>query len=403
MENIENVKQIEAPKKKSKAWLVVLTFVVALSVMAFAGITLRVGSEGREAVIPTPPVPDIAPRSTPEATEAPMQYPSLEPTEALTEEPSTPAPTPGPTPVYSKTAIVVNGRTCAVVSSMEAAEELIRNVQMHFMAIGGIPEDANTSVNSKIEFREVSGDAKVTSYDEAFEILTAPDTPLVFRSVATYVEDTVIPHRDTVIVDTKLPKGLRVSRIVGRDGLKRTVRSAVYINGVMQSTAVEETYTVLECINGDIRIGARVFPEDYVVKPGFGSDPVQAHAFSFVPPLKGSIIAYYGPDGAEFHHGIDVSAPEYTEVAAAADGVVVTYMERGVYGLMLEIDHGNGVTTRYARLTDVCVNIGDTVHAGDVIAKIAPDDHGPHLHLELRVNGTAYNPLKILPSSSFRG
>lgn len=400
MENVEDVKQIEAPKSKSRAWLVVLLFVVVLSALAVAGVTMHVDPAGREAALSTPPVPEFMESEAPEATPALSEEPGdAEETPAPTEAPATPV----PTAVYSKTAIVVNGSTCAIVSSRQAAEELIRNAQEHFAAVGNIPEDAYTETNCKIEFREASEDARAMSYDEAYEYLTSPYTPLVFRAVATFVEDTVIPHRDTVIVDTMLPKGLRVARQVGRDGLVRTIRSSVYINGVIQSSSVEETFTVLERIDGDIRVGARVFPADYVLRPGFGSDPLAAHGLGFVAPIHGEIITYYGPKGDEFHHGIDVSVPAYTEVAAACDGEVVTLMERGAYGLMLEIQHANGVTTRYARLTDVSVGIGDTVKAGDIIAKVAPDDHGPHLHFELRVNGTAYNPLKILPSASFKG
>ena len=94
---------------------------------------------------------------------------------------------------------------------------------------------------------------------------------------------------------------------------------------------------------------------------------------------------------------------EGAEVRAAADGVVVSVMERGAYGLMIEIEHQSSVTTRYARLGSASVSVGDTVNKGDVIGYVGHSEEYDHLHFELRIRGTAYNPLKILSVFDIQG
>ena len=378
-------------------------FIVLLCAMAAAGIVLRADGTGSREAIPTPPAPWGMADPTEEPATEPVQE-AVSPTPELTPEP-TPEPTqePASTQSYLKTAIVINGHTRIVMSSREAAEELLLNVQRHFEGIADLPENALTELVSKVALEEASQSEEPMTYDAAFELLTAPSTPLMFRSTVTSVEDIVSRHSDHVIADSMLPKGIRVARLVGRDGIERKVWTSFYINGEFQRTVLEETYTVIERIDGDIRIGLREFPEDYVVRPGFGSDPELAHSIGFVPPVHGEVIKLYGPFDGGFHHGIDIAAPGSTPVAAAADGTVVSVMERGAYGLMVEIEHEFGFTTRYARLSEANVSVGDTVSAGDLIGSVGTEDHTTHLHFELRMKGTAYNPLKVLPLSAVQG
>lgn len=384
------VKRLEAPERRSRVWIAVLVFIAALIGIAAAGAFWEKPADKSAAILIDTAEP------TPEATEEPCVEPTPEPTEP----PAEPSPTP---PAFSKTAVVINGETVAVVASYQAAEELLRDVQRHFEIIGELPPDASTELVTKVELITVSGNVKTTTYESAFELLTGKDTPLRFISKATYFEDTVLSHKDTVIVDTKLPKGIRVTRLYGRDGVMRSAYAVVYINGVVQQKYKVESFVMIEPINGDVRIGGRVFPKDYALSPTFGNTPEAAVGLGFAPPVNGKVITYYGPCNEGFHHGIDIAVPGKTEVRAACAGTVVSVMERGVYGLMVEIEHENGVTTRYARLADVSVKIGDKVEKGQAIAKVTADDYVTHLHFELRVRGTAYNPLKVLPLRNIEG
>lgn len=99
-----------------------------------------------------------------------------------------------------------------------------------------------------------------------------------------------------------------------------------------------------------------------------------------------------------FHEGLDIGASHGSDIKAAGTGKVVFSGTRGGYGLLVEIDHGNGITSRYGHCSKLLVKPGDTVNRGDVVAKIGSTgaSTGPHLHFEVRLNGTPVNPLQFL-------
>jgi len=99
------------------------------------------------------------------------------------------------------------------------------------------------------------------------------------------------------------------------------------------------------------------------------------------------------------HEGVDIAAPFGTPVVAPAAGVVVALNERGGYGLLLELDHGHGVTTRYAHLLRARVRQGQFVLRGQLIANVGNSglSTGPHLHYEIRVAGAVVDPLLVGP------
>jgi murein DD-endopeptidase MepM/ murein hydrolase activator NlpD len=100
----------------------------------------------------------------------------------------------------------------------------------------------------------------------------------------------------------------------------------------------------------------------------------------------------------EFHTGIDVGAPTGTQILAADDGVVVTSGVMNGYGNCVLIDHGNGLATFYAHGSKLVASRGQVVEKGQLIMKCGSTGYstGPHLHFEVRVNGTAKNPIDYL-------
>jgi len=98
------------------------------------------------------------------------------------------------------------------------------------------------------------------------------------------------------------------------------------------------------------------------------------------------------------HAGIDFRAPTGTRILATAPGTVITAGKTGGYGNMVEIDHGNGITTRYAHLSTILVNAGDKIATGEAIARSGSTGRstGPHLHYEVRLNGEAVDPMRFL-------
>lgn len=135
-----------------------------------------------------------------------------------------------------------------------------------------------------------------------------------------------------------------------------------------------------------------------------------ASASGFVSPLgsgwRSMVTSEFGgrtdPVTGEWagHDGIDLGAAKGTAIRAAKDGTVetVSYGTTG-YGYHLTIDHGGGLVTLYGHCSEILVSEGQTVKAGDVIARVGSTGKstGNHLHFEVRVNGTAKNPRNYLP------
>jgi murein DD-endopeptidase MepM/ murein hydrolase activator NlpD len=101
---------------------------------------------------------------------------------------------------------------------------------------------------------------------------------------------------------------------------------------------------------------------------------------------------------AALHEGVDFTAAPGTTIKAAAAGIVITAERHPQYGNMVEIDHGNGLTTRYAHSSKVFVKVGALVRRGQKIAEVGSTGRstGPHLHFEVRINGVAQNPNRFL-------
>ena len=99
-----------------------------------------------------------------------------------------------------------------------------------------------------------------------------------------------------------------------------------------------------------------------------------------------------------FHTGVDLIAPPGTPVLAAAGGVVSTVAHVHEYGNVVDVDHDNGLTTRYAHLLKAMVKVGDVVMKGQSIAQVGSTGRstGPHLHFEVREKGIPLNPNKFL-------
>ncbi|MFD2237722.1 M23 family metallopeptidase [Aureimonas populi] len=98
------------------------------------------------------------------------------------------------------------------------------------------------------------------------------------------------------------------------------------------------------------------------------------------------------------HAGVDFAVASGTPVHAAAAGTVTRAGRAGAYGILVEIDHGNGHTTRYAHLSSIDVAVGDDVRPGQMLARSGSTGRstGPHLHYEVRVEGEAVNPSPYL-------
>lgn len=120
-----------------------------------------------------------------------------------------------------------------------------------------------------------------------------------------------------------------------------------------------------------------------------------------VTPVSGKITSRYASmssvrSGA--HTGTDIACSKGTPIKAVASGTIVFAEKNGSYGNLIKIDHGNGVETWYAHCNELYGKVGQKVNAGDIIATVGSTGNstGPHLHLEIRLNGNTINPQKYL-------
>jgi len=126
-----------------------------------------------------------------------------------------------------------------------------------------------------------------------------------------------------------------------------------------------------------------------VRKPIFGDvDMSSPFGMRMDPFMKGPAI----------HAGIDLRGDKGDPVRVTANGTVTIASWQGGYGNMVEVDHGNGLSTRYGHMSEIDVKVGQTVRIGQTIGKIGSTGRstGPHLHYETRVGGEAVDPQKFL-------
>ena len=122
------------------------------------------------------------------------------------------------------------------------------------------------------------------------------------------------------------------------------------------------------------------------------------------PVMAGYISSYFGErmdpfNGEEaFHKGLDFAGEAGADVLAVAQGVVTWAGPREGYGIMIEVNHGNGYITRYAHNSRVSVTVGDTVERGQAIAVVGSTGRstGPHVHFEVLKDGRQIDPMAFI-------
>jgi murein DD-endopeptidase MepM/ murein hydrolase activator NlpD len=147
----------------------------------------------------------------------------------------------------------------------------------------------------------------------------------------------------------------------------------------------EQQLSVLENLILTRELNKQVYPEGRPVQEGF-------------------ISSYFGRRADPFtgytavHKGLDFAAPEGTTVSSVAAGLVTFAGERAGFGQMVEITHGNGLSTRYCHNEKLLVKQGDMVRKGQPVSLIGSTGHstGPHLHFEVLKDGAQVDPLRFI-------
>lgn len=134
-------------------------------------------------------------------------------------------------------------------------------------------------------------------------------------------------------------------------------------------------------------------PDGFCSPVGAGWEAIVTSEFGYRrDPFTGEV------DG---HNGMDLAVPTGTAIRSALAGTVTAARYDSSYGYYVHIDHGDGLSTLYAHCSQLLVRAGQTVQAGEVVARSGSTGRstGPHLHFEVRVNGQRTDPRYYLPSS----
>ncbi len=156
-----------------------------------------------------------------------------------------------------------------------------------------------------------------------------------------------------------------------------------------QASAFERQLYRINLARAEVDRYTRTLVTVPVRKPVFGEiDMSSPFGMRMDPFVKGPAI----------HTGIDMRGDIGDPVRVTANGTVTTAGWNGGYGKMVEVDHGNGLSTRYGHLSEIDVRVGQHVRIGEVIGKIGSTGRstGPHLHYETRINDEAVDPQRFL-------
>lgn len=147
-------------------------------------------------------------------------------------------------------------------------------------------------------------------------------------------------------------------------------------------------------------------PTTLIVGTGTRELPELPDGCLFLWPVQGPITSEFGYrfifGETNFHRGLDIAAPMGTAINAGADGTVIFAGEKGTYGNLVVLSHGNGFVTYYAHCSKILVEVGDTVTQGQPIAAVGSTGRstGPHCHFEVRYENEPIDPLFYLPGEN---
>jgi murein DD-endopeptidase MepM/ murein hydrolase activator NlpD len=145
-------------------------------------------------------------------------------------------------------------------------------------------------------------------------------------------------------------------------------------------------------------LAAQIRAAQAQAQPGSTGPTATPSSAGLIWPVSGPITSPFGPRWGSFHPGIDIGVPYGTPIEAAAAGTVIYCGWESGYGNLVVIDHGGNLATAYGHQSRIGVSCGEHVSQGQVIGYVGCTGYcfGPHLHFEVRINGSVVDPLGYL-------
>ena len=274
-----------------------------------------------------------------------------------------------------------------IVSYMENGNESTENSNLAFISIDDMPTykmcllKRGITTNDDEIFNTIIKDG--VSYYKYYAILEDDDEKLYFSDFKS------------------AEKVLKELKSKDSNNIKDLSIKEKYDTKIKKYTNVDKAVSKLYEAKPVVRVASRVTSRGGVSTSRNMSNSKINLGISLIKPVSGTISSRFGAmtsirSGA--HTGLDIAAPYGTRIKAAATGKVAFAGYKGAYGNMIAIDHGNGVMTYYCHCSSLKASVGQKVSQGAVIAAVGSTGNstGPHLNIEIRVNGVAYNPQNYL-------
>lgn len=229
---------------------------------------------------------------------------------------------------------------------------------------------------------------KIENIDKVKETINT----LQVETVSNVTTDIKVAFKTTKVQTNTQTIGYSKVTVAGKNGINRRNEVVKTVNGAVTERTVISEEVISTPVNQVVTVGT-------AISTATPTEKAEASAKGFILPIskgKYKITSYWG-DGRG-HKGLDMAAPKGTPIFAVASGTVVEASYQSQYGYYIMIDHGNGIKTRYAHASALCVKKGARVSQGDMIATVGSTGRstGNHLHFEVYKNGTRVDPSPYL-------
>lgn len=339
----------------------------------------------------------------------PRTAPSAVPAEVQIELSVTPTPTEKPTVspvpsavVYPPNAVnlLVNGSPLFALSGKDAAEQMLSDYLSVCASENLTGEESliRAYIDAELSLLPVDGTVDYLSYEEAKNRLLSNRAliPVVRSTQHALIE--IGSVETTTVSQPLLPSGARLYRSLGKAERRFSLTETLYKNGiaVSDSTTLASTRIGSDPAARVIENGTFSYRSDAASETE-GPKGKDAGDLKLTAPCRGTVISWFGKRGGTMHYGIDYSLRPGESIVAPESGTVIFCGIRGDYGLVIEIQHGNGFVSRLTHCASPTVELDQHVYRGDRVALLAAEDTDePHLHYELLIDGIPFNPLPYL-------
>lgn len=314
---------------------------------------------------------------------------------------ATPTPAPTPAPVLPEHAVDVSVDDTAVFAvASEAQAEAVLNA---YLANRMLTENGEVFVSAEIDC-----DVRIGPAGGKIPCLSARDALALLESEPSLLPVRVVTEQRvygagsapgaSASSDAALASGSRILTQLGSAAYTRTVTRLTYRAGVLAETSEPVTATLFDMRQTLVKNGTLSLAAPETAPKKFTGVAGKTLAYTLKKPVSGSIVSYFGTHtGGVMQNGVDFETKAGAAVTAPAEGVVLFCRERGEYGFVIDIDHGDGVVSRITQVADCQVELHQRVFAGDRIATVAAPEteSGKNLlHYELLIDGVPYDPIQ---------